>query len=282
MRIIALAAFSLSLLAGTAPTASAAATGVLERAMETKTLRLGYRSDAPPFSAKGQDGHASGYSITLCKAVADTVKAELNLPHITVEWVEVTAENRFDAIQAGEIDLLCGATTATLSRRKLVDFSLPTFLDGAGVMIAPGTSVQRLSDLSARKIGVRAGTTTEKAVRTSFAGADIVTFPDHRAGALALAEGSIGSYFADRTLLEVLKRSTPEFADMQIAEEYLTIEPYALALPHGDNDFRLAVDQTLSALYRSGRIGEIVKESFGGAKLGSLVQALFRIVPLPR
>ncbi len=53
-----------------------------------------------------------------------------------------------------------------------------------------------------------------------------------------------------------------------LAENYLSIEPYALALPRGDGDFRLAVDRALSHIYRSGEIAAIFKRTFGDAKPG--------------
>src|SRR3954467_342464 len=65
----------------------------------------------------------------------------------------VTAANRFDTIRKSDADLLCEARSITLSRRKLVDFSIPIFVDGAGI-------VTTATDLARRKVGVVAGTTT--------------------------------------------------------------------------------------------------------------------------
>ena len=60
-----------------------------------------------------------------------------------------------------------------------------------------------------------------------------------------------------------------------LAENYLSIEPYALALPRGDGDFRLAVDRALSHIYRSGEIAAIFKRTFGDAKPGQTLQTLY-------
>jgi ABC-type amino acid transport substrate-binding protein len=131
------------------------------------------------------------------------------------------------------------------------------------------------------KLAVRAGTTTERAVRTSFPNAAVTTVSDHTDGIAALKEGTADAYFADRTLLSYLRYNDPSTQDLMIADEYLTIEPYALALPLGDNDFRLTVDKTISRLFGSREFKGILNNAFGDAKLGSAVQALFRIVRMP-
>ena len=67
-----------------------------------------------------------------------------------------------------------------------------------------------------------------------------------------------------------------------LAENYLTVEPYALALPRGDEDFRLAVDRALSHIYRDGEIVTIFAETFGGkAKPSGILETLYLIAALP-
>jgi len=69
---------------------------------------------------------------------------------------------------------------------------------------------------------------------------------------------------------------------LKISEDYLTVEPYALALPRGDEDFRLAVDTALSHIFRSNEIIAIFDASFGGRLTRSdLIEALYVISGLP-
>ena len=131
------------------------------------------------------------------------------------------------------------------------------------------------------RLAVTAGTTTEEALRASFPDADISTVTYHQDGVTGLLARSIDAYFADRTVLHFLRLSVPEANELQIADEYLTVEPFALALPLGDTRFRLLIDRTLSALYASGQIEDIAADAFGGAPLSRLVKALYQITPLP-
>lgn len=259
---------------------SAAAAGTLDNIRKSGVLKLGYRADAPPFSYKNSIGEATGYSVTLCRSVAAQIKQHYKLDKLTIEYVPVTAENRFQSVQDGKIDLLCGATTATLSRREKVDFSLPTFVDGAGALLHR-EGPQTLGALEGGKIGVRAGTTTEDALRSTVEKMSIsvetVAVKDHRDGISKLLNKEVSAYFADRAILFFLVMGSGSADKLFLSDRHLTYEPYALALRKGDSDFRLAVDRALSRLYRSGAIATVFTSTFGaGAKPSNELRALFR------
>src|SRR5205823_7127347 len=140
---------------------------------------------APPFSFKDKNGEPAGFMVDLCRAVAKKVAEERNLPSLNVAYVPVTAADRFDAITQLKADLLCEPTSATLSRRQLVDFSIPTFLDGASLMIRKD-GPHDLKAMSGRKVGVLAGTTTEQGLRDTLKAAgitaDVVPVKTHAEG----------------------------------------------------------------------------------------------------
>lgn len=271
------------LAAGLLGTSAAQADGTLDRIKESGEIRLAYRPDASPFSYE-LDGKPTGYSVNLCLEVAKGLKEDLNLPNLTASFVKVTAENRFDAIVQGEADLLCEATTATLSRREKVDFSIYTFVSGASLVIRPGgpTSVDTLGG---QKIGVLGGTTTQQALDETLRGnsitAEVVVVKTHDEGFEQLEKGAITAYFGDRTILEDRLRRVAADAELMLADNYLTIEPYALAMPI-DHDFRLAVDRTLSHLFRSGGLIKVFRQSFDPkAKPSDLIKMLSRVSGLP-
>jgi ABC-type amino acid transport substrate-binding protein len=266
-------------------TAGATSAATLDSIAKDKSIRIAYRDDAPPFSYKGKGGQAAGYMVDLCRAVAQKLGEQLKLQTLDVVFVPVTAVNRFDAITQGKADLLCEPTTQTLSRREQVDFSIPTFVDGAGLMIR-SDGPHSLADLAGKKIGVLAGTTTEQELRNSLkeAGvtADVMPAGTHEEGLAMLDEGKVSAYFADRAILVFLAQQSAAPRKLLLADNYLTIEPYALALPHGDDAFRLAVDRALSHIYRSGEIAKIFAQTFGGkAKPSQIVQTLYLVSGLP-
>src|SRR5262245_3088991 len=85
-----------------------AAGPTLDRIKQASAINLGYRADARPFSYKDDSGAAAGYSVDLCQKIADQVKTELKVDQLTVNWVPVTADDRFTAVAEGKVDLSCG------------------------------------------------------------------------------------------------------------------------------------------------------------------------------
>lgn len=255
----------------------------LERIRSNNAIRIAFRADAPPFSVKNRLGEPGGFIVDLCRAVADQVRQQLNLPSLPITYVEVSAADSFDAIAKGRADLLCGPTTATLARSKIVDFSIPTFVSGASLLIR-GDGPKDLQGLSGKSVGVLAGTTTEEALRNTLAAgkinANVVPLKTYTEGLAALDKNSITALFGDRAILAYQAAQTKNPTAYSVADP-LTVEPYALGLPRGDDDFRLAVNTALSHIYRSNMIGQIISSNFGQQKVSGLLQALYLIAAYP-
>jgi polar amino acid transport system substrate-binding protein/glutamate/aspartate transport system substrate-binding protein len=264
---------------------AAAQAATLDRVKESNTFRIGYRADAPPFAFKDALGAPAGYAVELCRRVAANVKSALELPDMKVEYVEVSADNRFDMVEQAKIDILCGPTSVTLSRRERVDFSLPTFIDGASVLFREG-GPDSFEGLAGEKVGVRSGTTTQEALVHTLEGlridAEVVPVQTHQDGLARLEAGDISAYFADRAILAQLLRGSAAPEKLKLSGRYFTHEPYALALTRGDSDFRLLVDRTLSDTYRSGDIDAIFVSAFGGSAVPTdILKVMYLISTLP-
>jgi polar amino acid transport system substrate-binding protein/glutamate/aspartate transport system substrate-binding protein len=264
---------------------AAAFAGALDRLHHDNVIRIAYRADAPPFSYKDNGGQPTGFMVDLCQAVVRRLAQQLNLPSLKIDYVTVDAGDRFAAIQQNKADLLCEPTSSTLSRRKLVDFSVATFVDGASLMITPN-GPQNLQALAGQTIGVLAGTTTEQELGKTLASAGIkatvIPAKTHTEGLAMLDAGKTSAYFADRSILLSLLAASKAPTNLRVADVYLTIETYALALPHGDDDFRLEVDRALSHIYGSGEINSIFERTFGNQpQPGSMLQMVYLLSGLP-
>jgi len=90
------------------------------------------------------------------------------------------------------------------------------------------------------------------------------------------------AYFADRSILWVLRANSKAPDKLLLANEFLTIEPYALGLPRGDTDFRLEVDRALSGIYSSGEITRIFARTFGNdLQMSPILQGLYMVSAIP-
>jgi len=274
--------FAGSLAAGSGPSTA----GTIDEIRAAQTIRIAFREDAPPFSYReaGQV-EPSGFIVELCRVVAKKLSTQLKIPSLKVSYVPVTAANRFDVIERRDADLLCEPTSATLARRERVDFSIATFVDGAS-LLTRDTSLHNLRSMAGKTIGVLSGTTTEEKLRGSLKAfgisAEIVPAATHDDGLAMIESGKITAYFADQTILVSLLNRSKEPDKLAIAEEYLSMEPYALALPRGEGEFRLAVDTALSHIYRGGEIGAIFQAAFGpNVRPTEMLKTLYMLSSLP-
>ena len=263
--------------------ALATAGATLERIKGEELVRFGFRTDAPPFSSL-VDGAPGGFSIDLCALVAGAIKDVTELKEFTAKFTPVGTGQRFDAIVNGDIDILCGATTATLDRREKVSFSIPIFITGVAAVVrrdAPGPLTEALIEsspaslsptvvadaLKGLRIGVRRDTTAEswllEGPLKGIEGAQIVPIEIHDTGIERVLAGEIDVYFADQAILSGQVRTSRSAVELAISQRAFTHEPYALALPRGDEDFRLIIDRALSHLYRTGAILKLFERHFG-------------------
>jgi len=266
-----------------ATTAATEWTQTLKRINETGEMNLGFRQDQAPMSFDRGGGEAAGYSVDLCKYVASMVVETLGKTTIQVNFVPVTAATRFEAIQSGKIDILCGATTKTLSRAEVVGFTQPTFVTGGSLLARKGSTIDQIADLAGKRVAVVDNTTTikalEDALTTMAVEAEIIPVNSTSQGMNLLDSMEIDVLAADQVVLigQVIARGARD--RYVLASQMYSFEPFALALPRGDADFQLVANRALSRLYRSGEIVEVFNLWFGilGEEPPDMLKALYQL-----
>lgn len=261
-----------------------AADSRLDRISQTKTIKVAYRTDAAPFSFLREKDPA-GYTIDICKLVIASLERRLNIQGLKTEWVPVTTQTRLDAVVNGSADMECGATTVTLGRMKQVDFSSLVFVQSTGLITKAASGIKSARELIGKKIAVISGTTNEQAVKAINEQAQlkitIVPVKDRSEGISALESGAVDAFAGDKILL-----AAAQYQDAQglvMLPDDLSIEPYAIVLPLGDWNFRIAVNAGLADMYRRGAIVQIYHKwlSSAGLEPGVLLEALFLLGALP-
>jgi len=261
------AIFLLALLLALPAAGRAQTGGKLDQIRQKGVITLGYIEGAAPFSFIGDDRQPQGYSADLCREIAHGVRSQLNLAKLETRWVALTIQDRLEAVRTGRVDIECSTTTWTLSRQADVDFSLITFVDGGSILTKSGTGGARLLDFDGKRVAVISGTTTEKVLREGLAQrsikAEIVTVKSRAEGLKLLEASKVDGFASDRTTLIGLVVASPQGGAFRLLDEDFSVEPYALALPRGDYEFRLAVNRVLARLYRTGEIVNIYNRWLG-------------------
>ena len=243
-----------------------AASQTLAKIGKSGAITLGYIDGAAPFSYADANGDPQGYSVELCRAAVDSIAGQLKRS-VRIRWVKLTIQNRIDAVRKGQVDLECSTTTWTLARQRLVDFSLVTFVDGGSILTKIDGAANRLDELGGKRIAVIQATTTERALRSALqrvlVAADVVTVKARDEGLELLRQGQVDGFAADRTTLIGVVAKGGGGDIFKLLDEDFSIEQYALMLPRGDPDFRLAVNRGLAHLYRSGEIRRVYDRWLG-------------------
>lgn len=284
--LIALAGLALGV-AAAVPGSAEAASPTLERIQKSGAIRLAYREQVMPFAFKDRDGKVKGYSVELCERVAKSIQQALRLTALNIEWQPVNAATRLETIASGRADIECGTTTITLSRMEKVDFSVPIFVDGGGLLVRPtGDKPIHLADLKGKKIAVIGGTTTEQALSRALdvieAPATLVPVKDGAEGVAAVLSGRADGYAGDRIVLAGFKVRDPRASGLVFVENDFSLEPYALAVRRDDPDFRLAVNRALVGLYKSGEIDAIFLRWLGSlGRPSPLLHSMFYLNSIP-
>ena len=251
-----------------------------------KTLRLGYRTDSPPFSYVKDNLHA-GYSVSLCENIG--LAAIKNKLYTNFEFIEITAQNRFKELHEKKIDILCEATTVTLARIQRFDSTFYTFLSGASFMYPANLNVTNEQDFSKKRIGVLKGTTTQNAMydiifkKTEVQQDEIQPrdlkleeVENHYKSIELFEENKIDIYFADRDILLALRQhAAKKGLRMQVSKKYYTNEPYALFMRKNTDKLLYIANKTLVELYRSGRIRRIFAQHFPGFMMSRSLRDIF-------
>jgi len=260
--------------------------GTLKKISDSKTISLGYRETAVPFSFVGADKQPAGFVVDLCRRVAGGIQQQLKLADIKMNWVLVTSENRIQTVANGTVDLECGTTTQTLRRSEQVDFSLMTFVDGGSFLVKADSKLNSLADLASKKVAVIPSTTTatslNDALQKSFTTVQIVPVKDHADGLAALESGRADAYASDRTILIGLAVTSKEPSKLALSDQGFSYEPYGLVLRRNDSAFRLSVNRVLANIYRGAQIVEIYNKWFGAfGRPSPLLQIMFLLNAIP-
>ncbi|WP_419898419.1 amino acid ABC transporter substrate-binding protein [Roseomonas sp. USHLN139] len=265
MRLATLRVLGAAVLAGTmalpalaqqpAPQQNASAT--LDAIKARGTLSCGVNTGLAGFAQPDSQGRWQGFDVEYCRALAVALFNDAS----KVRYVPTTAQNRFTALQSGEIDVLPRNTTATLSRDTSLGLDFPSvnFYDGQGFMVKASLGVKSAKELDGATVCVQPGTTTEQNL-TDWARANNVKFTPviiERLEELvsAYVAGRCDAYTTDVSGLAATRSAQPNPAEHVILPEVISKEPLALGVRHGDQRWADLVRWTHNLLLAAEEFG---------------------------
>ena len=212
----------------------------LDTIKQRGSLVCGVNTGLAGFSQADSGGNWTGLDVDICRAIAAAILGDGN----KVKWVPLNAQQRFTALQSGEIDILSRNTTWTLTRDASLGmhFVGVTYYDGQGFMVPTKGKIKAAKDLKGATVCVQSGTTTEKNLtdfaRANSLGIKPVVFEKVEAATGAYFSGRCQAYTTDASgLASVRNKEAKDPAEHTILPQLISKEPLGPSVRRGDDEF---------------------------------------------
>ena len=213
------------------------------------------------FMLADSQGKWKGLSVDVCRAVAAAVFGDAE----KVKYSPLTSQQRFTAVQSGEVDMVMGNATYTLTRDTALglDFAGVYYYDGQSFLVPKKLGVKSAKELGGATVCVAPGTTTElnladyfRANKMSFKPVVIEKVDEIRSAFFA---GRCDVYTTDASSLAATRAANVPpprtFDDFVILPEIISKEPLGPVVRHGDNQFADIVRWALFAMVEAEEYG---------------------------
>lgn len=226
---------------------------------------IGYRESSDPISYI-VGGKPMGYAIDICNNFANTLKKDLKLPNLKVEYKAVTSSTRIPEMLAGNIDMECGTTTNSIQRQQQVSFSTNYYATEVRMAVKANSPVKNIADLNGKAVVTTQGTTSDKYIKMGEKGEKInvnnVYGKDHSDSFAMVASGRAAAFVMDDNILAglIAKSSNPK--DFRIVGPVLSSEPYGIMIPKGDAAYKKVADRVVTGMWKNGQMAALYKKWF--------------------
>ena len=243
-----------------APTASAQEGSILDQVRARGSLICGVNGGLPGFGFLDPDTNDMlGFDADFCRALAAAIFGEVTANNLV--FVQLTAAERFTAIQTRQVDVLFRNATWTVQRDAElgIDFGPVNFYDGQGVMVPRDLGVASLDDMDGSSICVLTGTTTElnitEAMEKRGFTYELVKFERPAETIGSLEEGRCDALTSDISQLAGLRSGTADPGRYIILPDVISKEPLSPAYIEGDPVWADVVKWTVYATMQAEEYG---------------------------
>ncbi len=225
-------------------------------------VRVGIFYNEPPFGEMTISGEISGFDAELARLIGETWGVE-------IDFVQVTRQNGIGLLKSGQIDMLIAAQVHRRELDNLVEFSMTYRIGKQAMMVRADSGIETLINLSGRKVGFVLGTEGERAIAEYIATSGIPmqtqSYLTLDAAYAALSAGEVDGIVAREEHL--LRVAASQLDAIKIVADPVALEPFAIAIPRQDLQYRNLINQTLQFL--------AVQDVGGRSKLSDLTENYF-------
>ncbi|WP_082127408.1 transporter substrate-binding domain-containing protein [Calothrix sp. 336/3] len=188
-------------------------------------LKVAVKDNLPPLGFKDSQGNLQGLEIDLAQQIGQDLLGKT----ASVKFIPVNNRDRLTVILKHQADITIARVTATASRNRVINFSVPYYFDGTR-LLTKGTEITSLSELNKRKIAVLSGSSTIATIKYYLPQAELVGVKSYLEGRSLLDNGSVTAFAADGSILSGWVQESPQY---RLIPTKLSTEPLAVVMPKG-------------------------------------------------
>jgi general L-amino acid transport system substrate-binding protein len=229
---------------------AAAQASTLDDVKARGKLNCGVNAGLLGFAEKGADGAWAGMDIDYCRALAAAALGDA----AKVEFVPLTAQDRFEKLKSGAVDVLARNTTWTMERETKYPFRFAGVLyhDGQGFLVKKLSGVTSVFNMNQASICVLSGTTTQVNVEDFFKEREMAfvakIFETSQQAIAAFDKNECDAYTADQSQLYAIRLKLAKPDENIVLPEVISKEPLGPAVRVGDEQWFNIARWTLFAL----------------------------------
>ncbi|MBA4305441.1 MAG: hypothetical protein C0429_01755 [Sphingopyxis sp.] len=252
-------------------TADAQVQSKYDRVLQNKKIIAGAQEGTPPFGYVDEKGEVAGWAVDLSRALHALIEKKMDTK-LELEFRKVTPQTRIPLIVNGSLDWVLGSTGKTVEREQVVDFSLINNAVCVKTLHRKSMPVNAVSDLAGKRIGVTNGSVEQKLLTEMGQTGKIkppvqlVTFPTHAVGFLALEQGRTDAHVTLDVALKSLAMRAQNPDEWAVSGPDLMCTPNGIILPQNDSKWKRTVDHALCYFIHTGGYDKLWDEWFGENK----------------
>lgn len=229
-------------------------------------ILVGFRGAATPISYFDENKKPIGYGLDICSIITDKIKQKLNMPNLTVEYVETTSSNRLPTVISGKADFECGSTGSSEERRKQVAFSVPYYMDAVRILVKANSPIKELEDLRNQSVAFSKGTVAipimKKFDKQRNLGIKYDEVENYAKGVEEIDKGRAVALVTNALLLEGVRVGLAHPENYKVVGELLSVEPTSIMLRKDDPEFQNFLNKEMTKIATSGQMEKLYKKWF--------------------
>jgi polar amino acid transport system substrate-binding protein len=216
-------------------------------------LIVAVKDNLPPLGFRNPKGELQGLEIDLAKKLAQDLLGDAK----AVKFKIVSNRDRVAQVLDNKVDIAIAQFTATASRARLVNFSIPYYLDGAAI-VTKNTDIKKLADLKNSQIATIEASSTVSRIKYFIPTAKLVVVDSYIKAQQLLEDNKIDAFAADATVLSGLVQQYPQY---RLLETRLSTEPLCAIIPKGlkHDPLRRKINQAIALYLEQGWLQERIR-----------------------